>query len=86
MTVPTPIPVLSAEEWDAKIKAKLPLIPVWCRQPSDERLRELREAIEKGAIKPLGLRYVTEKELLYGEGDWNAIAADVPLSERGFGT
>jgi hypothetical protein len=70
MTDFTPIPVLSAEEWDARMKT--PLIPVpWL--PSPRWLREAADILAKG-VEP------------YPEGKWEAIAADVPLSKRGFGT
>ena len=96
MTDITPIPVLSAEEWDAKMKAPVlgggtisgPLVrPSEDLAAIEERLRVLREVFLKRL--PL-LPYVSENELLYGkpypEGKWEDIAADVPLSQRGFGT
>jgi hypothetical protein len=54
-------------------------------QPTAERLREIAEAFGKVAALP----YVDARELLYGEypeGNWDDIAADIPLSKRGFGT
>lgn len=69
----SPIRVLSAEELELLNPAR------W--QPTPERMREILEAFGKAP-------YISNQELLllYPEGNWDDIALDIPLSERGFGS
>jgi hypothetical protein len=75
-----PYPIRTAEQFDALLNPAR-----W--EPSPERLREIAAEFAKG-VRPL--RYVSEDELLYGkpypEGNWDDIALDIPLAQRGFGT